>query len=94
MRNRTFKATLLAAATSLALVACGGSDDPPGYDANTASTPPDTAAASSAGFTEFLSSLANTMLDSREPYDLTAFNQPTDNVDTLEPAPTSIDATP
>jgi predicted small lipoprotein YifL len=91
MRNKTLKTLLLAASVSVALAACGGNDDGPGYDANTASTPPDTASASSQGFVDFVASLANAMVDGREGYDLSAFNLPTDNVDTLEPARTSID---
>jgi predicted small lipoprotein YifL len=91
MRNTTFKASLLAASVSIALVACGGGDDGPGYDANTASTPPDTASASTQGFIDFIASLANASVDGREAYDLSAFNLPTNNVDTLEPARTSID---
>ncbi|HEU4459620.1 MAG TPA: hypothetical protein VFR90_10900 [Methylibium sp.] len=92
-RNRRRVAATLAVASVALLSACfgGGDDDAPAYDYNTAAAPPESAAANSGGFLDFVAALGGSSLEGREPFDLSAFNPPTDNADTLEPARTSID---
>jgi len=81
-----------AVALSLSLAACGGGGGGSGGAAgNGSNTPPDSASASSQGFLAYIVSLANDMLDSAEPIDVSDFAPPTDGNETSEPAATPID---
>lgn len=71
------KKTLIAAAlTSLVLVACGGSDDPP----SVTSQVPASASESIDGFVAYLKALVVSDADSLEPVDISATTPPADDM--------------
>ena len=94
MKYNFVRIGLVAVAASAALAGCLGDnndDGPPAYMIDSAAAPPDSASSSVSGFLAFIADMGKAALDGREPFDLAAFNGPTETSDTSEPAATSID---
>jgi hypothetical protein len=96
MNYNIIRIGLIAVTASVALAGClgdSGNDDnaAPGYMIETAAAPPDSAGSSISGFLAFIVDMGKANLEGREPYDLAAFNGPSETSDTTEPVATSID---